>query len=232
MGQLKILCIHGIGGKEDTINIWGYEWRNALKNHLGITDDNDILFMKFDRFFKKYDAGFFDYVGFALNSFNIIEEKTIIKKWTDDYSDMVIEFYNEKALQQELRRELRQYLDDFQPNIIYAHSLGSLMCYNFFTEDEFRDNYPDLTLVTAGSQLGSEYLRNHIKYPIIRMPFKKWYNLNNGNDLVFASRDIVCDYDNFKQIETPFYEMFSENHDGLMYLNHEKAISEVWNSFR
>ncbi len=30
----KILCIHGIGGKDATIDKWSHDWRKALKNIL------------------------------------------------------------------------------------------------------------------------------------------------------------------------------------------------------
>lgn len=232
MEEPRILCIHGIGGKDATINDWGPKWRNSFKSHLNLTNDKSVQFMEFDAFFKGYNAGPADYIKFLAKSFiDLLKDRRSrksVKDWMDNYPDMVVEFYQESGLRQDLRQALKNHLGQFRPNIIYAHSLGSLMCYDFFVQNENNDAYKDVTLVTAGSQLGNKFLRGHITYPYVELPIKQWYNLNNDKDMVFARPDIQMNFKNFKQIETYFDDNMPINHDGLRYLNHEKAVSEVW----
>ncbi|WP_312303780.1 hypothetical protein [Chryseobacterium sp.] len=230
----KILCIHGIGGKDATIDKWSHDWRKALKKHLNITEDNYVKFMKFDGFFSGYNANPADYGKFIARAFLDFlglnkSEKMLGRNWLDDYPDMVVEFMQEPQLRYDLRKELKKYLIEFKPDIIYAHSLGSLMCYDFFLQDENKAGYHETTLVTAGSQLGNKLIQS--SFPIVDLPVRNWYNLNNENDIVFACRDILSTYPNFKQIETSFKEGFI-NHDGFRYLDHPKTVSEVWSLFK
>ncbi|MFC5873187.1 hypothetical protein ACFP3I_11380 [Chryseobacterium arachidis] len=149
----------------------------------------------------------------------------------DDYPDMVVEYLQDAKLKRILWDELREHISFHRPDIIYAHSLGSLLCYDFFSQDENRTGFENITLVTAGSQIGSKLIRAHIKFPIEQLPIKKWYNLNNDKDLVFAGRNILALHSNFKQVETYFNDDWPANHDGYRYLNHQKAVSEVWRTF-
>lgn len=238
MERPRILCIHGIGGKDATmedIQGWADNWRSGFKRHLNIVDDESISFMKFDSYFERQDAGIVDYAKFISKTFldflfNRRRNKMMsIKDWMDDYPDMAVEYLQSDELKRILYTELRKNIASHRPDIIYAHSLGSLLCYDFFSEDENNTGFEHITLVTAGSQLGSKLIRGHIKYPIAQLPIKNWYNLNNDKDLVFAGRNIL--HPNFKQVETYFSDNWPANHDGYRYLNHQKAVSEVWRTF-
>ncbi|MBD3906449.1 hypothetical protein NAL32_17415 [Chryseobacterium sp. Ch-15] len=240
MERPRILCIHGIGGKDasmDSVPGWADNWRRGLKQHLGITDDDSIRFMKFDSHFDKQNAGIVEYAKFISKTFLDFLAKRgrnkmiSIKDWMDDYPDMVVEYLQETELKRILWDELHAHISSHRPDIIYAHSLGSLLCYDFFSDDANRTGYENITLVTAGSQLCSRMIRAHIKSPIIQLPIKKWYNLNNDKDLVFASRNILAEYPNFRQVETFFDDDWPANHDGYKYLNHQKAVSQVWKTF-
>lgn len=239
MERPRILCIHGIGGKDATINDipgWAENWRTGLTLHLQITDRENIKFMKFDSYFDHQDAGVVEYAKFIGKTFLDFlikrrQKKMNIKDWMDDYPDMVVEYLQDEKLKSILWKELREHISVHKPDIIYAHSLGSLLCYDFFSHDENRTGYENITLVTAGSQIGSKLIRAHIKFPIAKLPVRRWYNLNNNKDLVFAGRDILSDHPNFKQVETYFDDDWPANHDGYKYLNHPKAVSEVWKTF-
>lgn len=50
----------------------------------------------------------------------------------DDYPDMVVEYVQKTKLKRNLWNELRNKIEEHKPDIIYAHSLGSIMCYEFF----------------------------------------------------------------------------------------------------
>lgn len=240
MERPKILCIHGIGGKDKTMDIpseWAFKWRDGLKTHLSIADDQNIKFMKFDSYFEKQNAGIIDYGKFIVKTFldflkrRKTQKMYSIKDWLDDYPDMVVEYLQHPSLKRKLWDDLKNHIEDHNPDIIYAHSLGSIMCYEYFLQPENRDKYKDITLVTAGSQLGNKLMSAHTTFPVVELSIKKWYNLNNRKDLVLAGARITANYPNFKHIDTYFDDNGPANHDGFRYLNHPNAVSQVWKMF-
>lgn len=240
MERPRILCIHGIGGKDasmDAISGWADKWRAGLKLHLKLRNDESIKFMKFDSHFKFKNAGITEYAEFIGKTFldflfNRRSNKMVsIKDLMYDYPDMVVEYLLDTKLKSILWKDLGEHIAIHKPDIIYAHSLGSLMCYDFFCQDENRTGYENIILVTAGSQIGSKLIIPHIDFPIRQLPVKNWYNLNNNKDLVFAGQNILSQHPNFKQVETYFNDDWPANHDGYNYLNHQKAVLEVWNTF-
>ncbi len=237
MKTKKVLCIHGIGGKDALMNDntgWVKDWREALISHLSLANDQDVQFMPFDSFFKPYDETATDYLRFLSQSFLGLwgdrrRQKGLVKDWMDNYPDMVVEFFQYPDLRLKLRNELKKYITILKPDVIYSHSLGSLLCYDYFSHPENQKGHENIILVTAGSQLGNPGLKYHLPYPIVRLPLNKWYNLNNSYDNVFARHDISVKFDNFMQIETLFDDKGDPmNHNGLSYLNNEHAISKVW----
>jgi len=231
MANIKILCIHGIGGKEfSNEKKWQEDWANAFQL-INFTQKDHIHFMDFDIFFKETDANWRDYLEFFCKTFRLkSQQKGKFKDFMDNYPDMVIEFLLEEGLRKNLRNELRKYISETKPDVIYAHSLGSLICYDFFTQPE-NSQYNNIILVTSGSQLGNPYLENHaLKFPTDYLPIKFWYNLNNPNDKVFANYPInlLADGKRFKEIKTVFSKSII-NHDGLEYIKIDSAKKEVWN---
>lgn len=232
MENLKVLCIHGIGGKESDTkkDKWQTAWRSALKN-MDFTEETNVDFMDYDRIFDKPNAKLRLYLQFIKKTFVRKKSQVHVKGLMDDYPDMVIEFLMLKNVREQLRKELKNNIERFKPDVIYAHSLGSLICYDFFTQAENINGYENIVLVTAGSQLGNPFLKNHdLKLPLDYLPIKRWYNLNNPNDEMFASHqfDLAEDDNRFKQVTTIFFKS-TLNHDGLGYIENEQAIQKVWN---
>lgn len=232
MKTINVLCIHGIGGKDrlEEQEIWHNDWKNAFVE-MEFTHRENVKFMEFDTFFDKQNADLSDYWKFFKKTFRKkVEEEKLVTEWFDNYPDMVVEFLlNKNSIREVLREELEEKIKAENPDIIYAHSLGSMMCYDFFTQPENNTQYKDIILITAGSQLGNPKLRNHdLKQPIEMLPVKFWYNLNNPKDKVFArypiqlSTDEIC----FKEVETTFKENFG--HDGLIYITNNNAKTQVW----
>lgn len=231
MEDIKVLCVHGIGGKEfKNKEKWQSDWRNAFQQ-MDFTKKENILYMDYDHFFIAPNAKIRLYWEFVKKTFSDKEsQKDMYKGLVDDYPDMVIEFLMLDDLRKDLRKQLKKSIEIEKPHVIYAHSLGSLICYDFFTRPE-NFQYTDVTLVTSGSQLGNPKLENHdLKVPIETLPIKFWYNLNNRNDRMFARFPIGLPQNSqrFKEIDTSFYKSII-NHDGLEYINAEKAKNEVWN---
>lgn len=235
MENLKILCIHGIGGKEsdNKKDKWQRAWRSAL-TEMDFTTDTNVHFMDYDRIFDKPNARLRLYLQFIKKTFVRRKAQVHAKGVMDDYPDMIIEFLMLKDVREQLREELKNSIDRFKPDVIYAHSLGSLISYDFFTQPENIKGYENITLITAGSQLGNPFLENHdLKLPLEYLPIKQWYNLNNPHDEMFASHrfNLAEDDNHFKQITTLFFKS-TINHDGLEYLKNEQAIQHVWNILR
>lgn len=186
--------------------------------------------MDFDHYFKDVDANWRDYLEFFTKTFQErVRNKGMFKDFTDNYPDMVIEFLLKENIRKNLRQALKNDIEKHNPDVIYAHSLGSMICYDFFTQPE-NSIYTNITLVTAGSQLGNPHLRNHdLKFPTEYLPVKFWYNLNNPADAVFANYPInlTSDDKRFKEIKMEFKKAVI-NHDGLEYIKFPEAKKLVW----
>jgi len=234
MGNIKVLCIHGIGGKDAEMNDsygWVKDWRDEFVK-MGVTDTDNVSFMEFDTHFNGYNADLSDYWDFFKITFQKkIKEERFIKEWFDYHPDMVVEFLLDKNnVRENLRKELKNKIEKENPDIIYAHSLGGMMCYDFFTQPE-NDKYNNIILVTAGTQLGNPRLKNHkLKQPVEMLPVKFWYNLNNPKDKVFARFPINPLNQNgcYKEKSNRFYK--SLGHDGLWYI--KKAEKSFWDEVK
>ena len=167
MKNLRILCIHGIGGKDASMSDsygWVKDWRGAF-TEMELTTGENVRFMKFDSFFNGGEIGWSEYVEFFKTTFiqtiALRKHQKGIKEWFDYYPDMAVEFLlNKNGIREVLNQKLKETIKAENPDVIYAHSLGSMLCYDFFTRPE-NNGYGNIILVTAGSQLGNPKLQNH-----------------------------------------------------------------------
>ena len=224
MKKLKILCIHGIGGQDLDNNKFKKlksDWLKSFNEANSAFNKDDIHFMPFDKHFKMQNADLKDYMVLFYETFlkKVTEEKNQkffgIKNWFSNYPDMVVEFLQDRdGLRSFLRTELKNHIVQYQPDVIYAHSLGTLMCYDFFTQDENKIGFENITLITSGSQLGNTLLAKHnLQIPIVNLHVKFWYNLHNPNDMVFAKNSLQANHiQNFKEIKTEFIDRSNFNH--------------------
>ncbi|MBL0341258.1 MAG: hypothetical protein IPP71_10175 [Bacteroidetes bacterium] len=52
----KILCIHGIGKKDATMEDWAPEWEHAISQYSkGVNEELKFEFLRFDDIFEKYE---------------------------------------------------------------------------------------------------------------------------------------------------------------------------------
>jgi len=80
-------------------------------------------------------------------------------------------------------------LKDFQPDIVCAHSLGSLISYDTFVRPENRRLVADRTLITFGSQIGNPFVRNALGGRLTNLVGdKSWYHLFNVHDKCLHAR--------------------------------------------
>lgn len=230
MSKIKVLCIHGIGGKDNPKrkSVWHNKWRTAIQANT--SKDTEVCFSEFDDFFDSQEATLKDYLLFLRDAIFGEEraEKGLFPDFKDDFPDMIIEFFKYPNVSVELLKLIRMDIEKTKCNVIFAHSLGSLVCYDFFRTEFDNDLYKDITLITAGSQLGHDKLPKF--RPIQSLNIKNWYNINNSRDGVFASEKIGSQNNNCEDITVKFgSRLLGSAHNGEGYIKESKS---VWNQIK
>jgi hypothetical protein len=254
--MVKILGIHGVGHEEATPSPqWQADWAAAIR--AGVRDSNadvqvQIDFVNYDGLFQPVldnltasdvAAAFFKLVGGALGSdlgglFNrpraMIDFPDAVR-WT---AGMVVAWVENDQLRAASRQAVLDKVAQFQPDVICAHSLGSLLAYDTFRHNE--DALAGKILVTLGSQIGNHFVQGSAFGGRID-PFADadaWFHLYNPNDHVFTA-PLQLGGDNFSQAVTAFgsFFAFALNHDAaindqplsdLAYLSHDQTRAQVW----
>jgi hypothetical protein len=231
-----ILCIHGIGGKDATMKEWSKDWENAIRNNSGGNGELVFKFLPIDDLFTEskirmgihYMGAIWKFISSWVST--AIEDRFKSKGFIDSvnwYAGMPAQFATDEILRNKLKKRIGEAIKEFKPDVIFAHSLGTLITYDFFRQESAKQNKYDIVLITAGSQIGHPAMRQLFGGSILPLNITYWMNLHNENDKVFASRSIVIDTANFLQVETPF-EFSTINHEALKYINHDNAISQTW----
>jgi hypothetical protein len=143
--------------------------------------------------------------------------------WT---AGMVVKWAGDPALRKRCREKVLATLADFQPDVVCAHSLGSLICYDAFVQPENRTALDGKVFVTLGSQIGNDFVKGTFAGRIDLPQARAWYHLYNSNDWVFTA-PLDTPSPNFLQIETDFTDP-PLNHNALKYLGHPDARAQVW----
>lgn len=250
---MKILCIHGVGHAEANLD-WETGWRNAIvkgvtATHPGVrAEDLNISFSNYDSLFvgPVNDLSPMDIVravtllgggvlhrGFALP--NVADEA----RWT---AGMVIVWVERDNVRQQTRDQFQADIDSFKPDLICAHSLGTLISYDVFSHNT--NLIKDRTYLTFGCQLGNLFVRGQFGGRVV--PFGEarfWYDLYNAYDHVFTA---PLDFGPFQtsskflQVHTDFGSAWPWplNHDAISpdpinapqkgYLTHPDTVTQVW----
>lgn len=235
----KILCIHGIGGKDATMDQWKSGWENQILASTGFSkNETQFHFLEIDTVFKKYqDKNGIKYLATILRLIKdwatvaISRERDIFGKdgairW---YAGMVVQFAQDEELRDELCDLLKKFLDRENPDLIYCHSLGTLLTYDLLRQEAVQGKFRELTLVTSGSQIGHPALLKLFGGVLMPLNIRHWFNFHNPYDYVFAYESIDIESDNYTEIETAFKESNPiKNHEVLTYMSHESAQLEGW----
>ena len=247
MAKLKILCVHGIGDHHSNL-AWEDEWKNAIESGLRRWSPGlecEFSFLLHDSIFAKYPISAMDVaeavvklgasgvvhsIGDAITSLftrrrGFLQDVSSSVRWT---AGMVVQWAENDRLRAETRKAVLKSVDEFQPDVICAHSLGTLLCYDTFVRGMGRAAVAGRRLVTFGSQIGNPFVRSTLGGRIV--PLKKareWYHLFNSEDAAFTS-PIELDASNFVQISTEFDEPGMLDHNPLLYLTHPNTVSDVW----
>jgi hypothetical protein len=247
----KILIVHGISHIEADSQ-WREKMSGALADALRKVDANASVTFTYFAYDDIFNKAPFDMkiVGDALHDllkglfwhgigdlfhrprdlFGGIESTL---RWT---AGMVAQWAAETSLRSNLRVALAKQILADAPDVVVAHSMGSILCYDLFTEQSVPVN---------GDTPGSEFIKGRyfvtlgcqIQNPALRDLFgghlshldtaRHWFNLYNPLDRVLVV-PITLQYPGFDQIRVPFDNHDMMNHAWERYVNEPGALENVW----
>jgi len=238
--RLSILCVHGIGhGDVDQELI--PSWRDAITSDLQRWNPGlqvDFAFLAYDEEFNhaplnawtyaaalaKLSAsgivhGIGDLVTGSRGLFDLPDEV----RWT---AGMIAQWASEDALRAQLRAKVLDAMATARPDVVCAHSLGSLICYDAFKRNP--GTLADRAFVTLGSQIGNPFVRDCFAGRIEPLDARIWYHLYNPDDHVFTA-ELRVQAPNFVEIVTTFDKPNDIlNHDPTWYFNHANSRGRLW----
>jgi hypothetical protein len=248
---MKVLCVHGIGHQEAASSVWEPLWQQAIGDNIGALSPGGAVpaidFLDYDDLFEEPLANL-SYRDFATAFWNLssgaFARPRALLEFSDStrwYAGMVVVWVNDQDLREKLQERLLAKIGDVKPDLICAHSLGSLIAYDTFARND--DAIKNRTLITFGSQIGNVFVRGSAFGGRVE-PLESathWFHLYNPNDHVFTA---PLDFgafqtaDNFGQVITSFGNLlsgFSANHAAVnpdnpdnAYLTHPQTREVVW----
>jgi len=145
---------------------------------------------------------------------------------------MVVQWVVDAGLRQQCRAAISNKIDEFQPDIICAHSLGTLLCYDLFTYDGLGgQKIQNRTFISFGSQIGNLFVKAKAWGGLVRMiPAKQWYHLFNHQDPAFTAEIQEPGVLNFLEVTTDSPAGHSPTTQGGNpgYLDHPNTFENVW----
>ncbi len=232
---MKILLVHGVGYQED--DNFAAKWQPIIQTRLQ-RSDLQFTALSYDQLFKDRSINWFTLGPVAL---------ALLKSWVehgdgqprDEFAErglftpveatvgMSIKWAEFEDLRETLRNALKRQIAQDQPDVIVAHSLGTLICYDLFARPENAALMQGRTWLTIGCQVGHPALRNLFDgYLSAPVGLKRWYSQFNPNDLVFAWEPVDLHAENFVRINSPFHKALI-NHDALCYLGMPES-DQAW----
>ncbi|MDO8310700.1 MAG: hypothetical protein Q7T25_02045 [Sideroxyarcus sp.] len=237
---IKILCVHGVGHGEADPNLVP-SWTGAINKAVERCSPKaqiQLDFLHYDQYFQDAESNLATYteaVAKLLMSgiihgigdlftrsrgfFDFPEQV----KWT---AGMVAQWTADEKLRAKTRTVLLDKIVTESYDVVCAHSLGSLICY-----DTFRQNAAAIKgryFVSFGSQIGNPFVRDVFAGRVEPLAARMWYHLFNPDDHVLTAQLNIA-ADNFSQVITEF-DIPNDiiNHDAAHYLAHVNTSNTVW----
>lgn len=240
---LRVLMVHGVGNG-DVETAWQGEWRAAFTasaRGAGLPVDAGIQFefTHFDDIFERYpiDAAAVargllllghNFFGPApvFGQRDLVQRGLVdIVRWT---AGMVIQWIENAELRDALSTRILESLIASQCDIVCAHSLGSLACYDAFRQVVAKDGgtmFSGKSLITFGSQIAHPGVQSVFGGRIAplydaRGGFDQWFHLFNPDDRVFTAPLPGGDARTHSLLAPFNLPLDPINHDGAAYLGH------------
>lgn len=232
---MKILCLHGINTEENpgATDYWFALWQNSISAQLPSPDaSKEFVEWRFNQYFNAVSSTPAQYLSALSQAVgSMLGKLWPFSRGPQDANpgsvSMVAKWLGEEGLRDQLRFELKKQIASEQPELIVAHSLGSLVLYDTLLL------HPDLAqgrvIITLGSQISHPALcKTWGGYLPMIAQAKHWFHLYNPYDAVLAGQALHQPYDNFTQVTTDFMHDRPLNHDALCYFKHAQAVELVW----
>jgi metacaspase-1 len=236
---LKILCIHGVGDHHTSL-AWQDDWKAAILAGLrrwAPDADATIDFLVYDDLFDAADmnagtvasavwklgtSGIWHGIGDIFRRSRGLMDIPAELRWT---AGMVAQWGENERLRELCRGRVSAAIGQYSPDVIAAHSLGSLITYDTLRLKEYL--LRNRTFVTFGSQIGNPFVRSAFAGRIEPLDDEgRWFHLFNPDDRAFA-HDLSLTSSNFVQVGAQFKEGVI-NHDAIRYLTHPNVLSTLW----
>lgn len=237
---LKVLCVHGVGDHHSNLT-WQSDWSTAILSGLRRWNPSataSFHFIPYDDLFSaaKLNAATVTAAIWKLGTSGIVHGIGDLfgrrtrglrdfpqqLRWT---AGMVAQWADDPKLREKTRKLVEQWINDVNPDVVAAHSLGSLITYDTFSRNP--QLVADRYYVTFGSQIGNPFVRSTFAGRITALaPAKNWYHLYNEEDNAFA-HELKIIAPNFDQVITEFDDG-GLDHDAVVYLSHPNTTDAVW----
>lgn len=238
--SVRVLCVHGVGDHHSHID-WQRSWREAIERGLRAWAPNvkcEFQFVMYDKLFTKYRLGPLQSLKAALKLgwsgivHGIIDTNRPrglfdipgAVRWT---AGMVVQWVENEELRAKTTAEVLRHTNEFNPHLICAHSLGSLICYDTFVRTPGNSVIEERKFISFGSQIGNPLVRSMLGGRIAPLKFAHWYHLYNSEDAAFTSSLRIFD-ERFSEVSTPFDIPGPLDHAAEEYLSHPNTGLEVW----
>ncbi|MEI4471300.1 caspase family protein [Frigidibacter sp. MR17.24] len=236
--------MHGLGGHEGIG--WGEEWRAAVTPLLPPGTPTEFHYAGYDPLFATIDLGPIDTIEALLKlgwsgasallprrrAFGVDVLSALAPAQLRLTAGYVVAWVANDQFRREIRRLLLDRLRETQPDVILAHSLGSLLTYDAFAHRDAAEPAAAAALarahyVTLGSQLGNPFVRGNLTHGRTQwLPVRRWTHLYNEHDQVLGTTLQIPDAPQFLQVATPFTQ--GNGHSAALYLSREATAEALW----
>ncbi len=236
---VKVLCVHGIGRHDPMVTSWQDDWTSAISQavHTASGDDAKCSFCLSDGLFSQRPLTVWQTLDaiatlggnaiFGSTQRGLFDGDNIIG-WT---AGMVLQWAGNSELRKAARALLVKAIQDNKPDVIVAHSLGSLIAYDLLSSDDGPAIADGQTLLTIGSQINSRFVGGIFEHGVMPLTADaRWLHVFNPNDHVFTAQIHFEGARNFRQVvTTPFGSGLTGGHTDLTtYLNNSQVLSQIW----
>lgn len=243
--KLTFLGVHGLG--DHRASDWKIKWPQAVRDAFPQMEglELDFQFVTYDDIFERTNISLAESVSamWKLTKSGItslgrrrrgaVSDISDKIKWTAGY---VVAWVEDEGFKRQSRKRVLDAVRQHKPDVILAHSLGSLVTYNAFShadakEQNAREILAKTKYVTFGSQLGNPFvIGNLTNGRVLPLDVRFWHHLYNENDDVFTAPIRLLDAPNanFKQTDTPFDDESFADHSAESYFRHRSTTENVW----
>jgi hypothetical protein len=240
---LKVLGVHGLGDHRNST--WKDDWKAAM---LAVfPGQNDVTlefsFLTYDPIFEAVDISLWETMQAVWKLgrsgvTNVLAQRRGVVgdisdrvRWTAGY---VVAWIEDDKFKRQTRKLVLDSVATEQPDVVVAHSLGSLITYNAFSHKDARrpavmSSLRKTRYVTLGSQLGNPFVVGNLASGRLEpLPVKQWFHLYNEEDDVFTAPIKLWDAPTFRQVDASFDIPGTLDHSAVEYLKHVNTIESVW----